>query len=127
MKAEVTSMNNSSKNQNIKNVLAENLKKVMTDVQFLKLNNAYDRRDEFKIKRLMGTLHLHNKAGDIWAYFHTFRIEKKKLVNWEDKNNMVKTYRRLYENRVRLTNKLKSVTKKVRKNLGMQYEKGYML
>jgi hypothetical protein len=114
MKAEETYITNSGKNLNTKNVLAQSLKKVMDDEQFLKFNKACNRRDDDKIKRLMEKLQLHYKAKDIWSYFQTFRIEKKKIVNWEDKNNLVKTHRRLYENRVRLANKLKNITKKVR-------------
>jgi hypothetical protein len=77
MKAEITSMNNSGKNQNTKKALAENFKKIMNNKQFSKLNKACDRRDDHKIKRLMEKLHLHYKAEDIWAYFQTFRIGKK--------------------------------------------------
>jgi hypothetical protein len=57
MKAEVTIMTNSGKNLNTKNVLSISLKKVMNDEQFLKLNKAYDRRDDHKVKRLMEKQH----------------------------------------------------------------------
>jgi hypothetical protein len=78
MKAEITYMNNSVKNRNKKNVRAESLKKLMNSEQFSKLNKVcYDRNDH-KIKILMEKLHLHYKADDIWAYFQTFRIDKKK-------------------------------------------------
>jgi hypothetical protein len=62
----------------------------------------------------MEKLHLHHEADNIWAYFQTFRIEKEKFLNWDDKNDMVKTCRRIYVNRARLANKLKIFTKMVR-------------
>jgi hypothetical protein len=98
LRAEISYLNNSGKNRNKKNILAEKLKKLMNDEQFAKLKKACSNRDDHKIKILMEKLHLHHEAENIWAFFQTFRIEKKKFLNWEDKNNMVKTYRRLYEN-----------------------------
>jgi hypothetical protein len=100
LKAEISYLNNSGKNQNTKNTLTERFKKLMNDEQFAKLNKAcYDRNDH-KIKILMEKLHLHHEAENICAYFQTFRIEKKKFLSWEDKNDMIKTCKRIYENRL---------------------------
>jgi hypothetical protein len=68
----------------------------------VKLNKAYYDRNDHKIKILMEKQHLYHETENIWEYFQTFRIEKKKFLNWDDKNDLVKTWRRIYVNRERL-------------------------
>jgi hypothetical protein len=111
LNAKLAYLNSSGKNQNTKEKLAGRFRKIMDDEQFAKLNRACSRQDNFKIVRLMEKLQLHHDADNIWKYFQSFEIEKKKQLNWDAKNRMVKTCRWIYVNRAQLANKLKVITK----------------
>jgi hypothetical protein len=114
LNAKLSYLNSSGKNQSTRDIFAERFKEIMNDEQFAQLYKACHRQDDHKIKILMERLHLLYDADNIWKYFQTFEIEKRKCVKWEDKNRMIRTCRRIYENRARLANKLKIIMKKVR-------------
>jgi hypothetical protein len=87
-KAQIAYLHSSGKNQSSKDTLAEKFNKSMNEGQFAKLNKACQNCDDHKIKMLMEKLNLHHDADNIWAYFQTFRIEKKKILSWDDKKDM---------------------------------------
>jgi hypothetical protein len=62
----------------------------------------------------MEKYHLYHISNEVWQYFNTFGLKRKKTMSWDEKKDIAGVYHQNYVKKKRLRNKMDSFSKWVR-------------